>query len=134
PIDLDNVLSVDSFVRLVRNRPSATLLEQFPPVDELCVRGPEGGFVHELLLPVVRAPAPVASSPRPTSSAPAVRRTFTPGSDWLYAKLYTGSATADSLLLDVVAPLARELLAADAVDSWFFIRYADPDWHLRVRF
>jgi lantibiotic biosynthesis protein len=63
-----------------------------------------------------------------------VRRSFAPGSEWLYAKLYTGTATADRVLREVVAPLARQALAGGLADSWFFIRYADPDWHLRVRF
>jgi thiopeptide-type bacteriocin biosynthesis protein len=52
----------------------------------------------------------------------------------LFAKLYAGPAAADRMLVEVVAPLARELLAAGAADHWFFIRYADPDPHLRVRF
>src|SRR5207302_1688840 len=57
-----------------------------------------------------------------------------PGSDWLYVKLYTGTATADQLLRDVVAPVVEQALATGAAERWFFIRYGDPDWHLRVRF
>jgi lantibiotic biosynthesis protein len=48
-------------------------------------------------------------------------------------KLYTGEATADAVLREVVAPLVQEAIASGAADSWFFIRYGDPDWHLRVR-
>jgi thiopeptide-type bacteriocin biosynthesis protein len=62
------------------------------------------------------------------------RRTFPPGSEWLYAKLYTGSATADRVLRDAIAPLVEEVTGTGAVDRWFFIRYGDPDWHLRLRF
>jgi len=57
----------------------------------------------------------------------AARRRFLPGSEWLYAHLYTGTATADALLREMVAPLVRD------ADRWFFIRYADPDWHIRLR-
>jgi class I lanthipeptide synthase len=60
-------------------------------------------------------------------------RRFPPGSEWLYAKLYTGTGTADQLLNHVVGPLVRSWLASGAADAWFFIRYADPDWHLRLR-
>jgi thiopeptide-type bacteriocin biosynthesis protein len=63
-----------------------------------------------------------------------VTRSFPPGSEWLYAKLYTGVATADRVLLDAVAPLAESAVASGAADRWFFIRYADPRDHLRVRF
>jgi lantibiotic biosynthesis protein len=38
------------------------------------------------------------------------------------------------VLREVVGPLVRDVLAAGAADSWFFIRYGDPHWHLRVRF
>jgi hypothetical protein len=75
----------------------------FPAPDQLCAHGPEGRFVHELIVPFVRQPQadgkqPAAKSPR---SSLAVPRTLAPGSEWLYAKLYTGSATADQLLREV---------------------------------
>ncbi len=63
-----------------------------------------------------------------------VQRTFPPGSEWLYAKLYTGTATADQILRDVIAPLVAEVLGSGAAERWFFIRYGDPDWHVRLRF
>jgi thiopeptide-type bacteriocin biosynthesis protein len=73
-----------------------------------------------------------AAAVRPRLALPPVRRSFPPGSEWLYVKLYTGTATADGLLREVIAPVLRE--ARGLTDSWFFIRYGDPEWHLRVRF
>jgi thiopeptide-type bacteriocin biosynthesis protein len=60
-------------------------------------------------------------------------RRFAPGSDWLYAKLYCGPATADRVLLEVAEPVVRAALASGAADRWFFVRYSDPDRHLRLR-
>jgi hypothetical protein len=60
-------------------------------------------------------------------------RCFPPGSEWLYAKLYTGTATADQVLRQVVRPVTETALRCGAADGWFFIRYGDPDWHLRLR-
>jgi thiopeptide-type bacteriocin biosynthesis protein len=57
-----------------------------------------------------------------------------PGPDWLFAKLYCGESHADRLLLELVKPLVEELQSAGRVDGWFFIRYADPHWHVRLRF
>ncbi|WP_205507600.1 thiopeptide-type bacteriocin biosynthesis protein, partial [Myxococcus vastator] len=62
-----------------------------------------------------------------------MRRAFPPGSEWLYAKLYTGTATADRLLTLTLAPVLRRLASAGAVSHAFFLRYGDPDWHLRLR-
>ena len=39
-VDLDNVLSIESFVHLVKDRDAARLVELFPPPDELCVDRP----------------------------------------------------------------------------------------------
>ena len=138
PIDLDNVLSIEVFVHLVRSRDEATLIEIYPAPDELCAHGPEGRFVHELIVPFIRISKPQRPSERhrsinafPLSSAV---RTFPPGSDWLFAKLYTGAGDADRILSEVAAPLVQKLMDSGAIDRWFFIRYGDPDWHLRVRF
>jgi thiopeptide-type bacteriocin biosynthesis protein len=37
-------------------------------------------------------------------------------------------------LRDVVRPVAAQALRSGAADGWFFIRYGDPEWHLRLRF
>jgi thiopeptide-type bacteriocin biosynthesis protein len=73
-------------------------------------------------------------TPAPPAPERSIRvRTFPPGSDWLYAKLYTGTATADRVLVDMVGPVVRELLGRGLADGWFFIRYGDPRWHVRLR-
>jgi thiopeptide-type bacteriocin biosynthesis protein len=56
-----------------------------------------------------------------------------PPGPWCYAKLYGGRALADRLLVEEVAPLVRSAMARGACDSWFFVRYEDPEPHLRVR-
>jgi thiopeptide-type bacteriocin biosynthesis protein len=134
-IDLDNVLSVEALAHQLRGRRQAVLVEMFPDPDALCVTGPEGHFAHELVVPFIQAapPRPEPDSAAPQATRSLVPRRFPPGSEWLYAKLYTGTGTADQLLNHVVGPLVRSSLASGAADAWFFIRYADPDWHLRLR-
>jgi thiopeptide-type bacteriocin biosynthesis protein len=132
PVDLDNALCVETFAHLIGRRPSARVVELFPPPDQQCARGPEGRFVHELVVPfVARNPS---TRPRPPAAGPpAARRTFAPGSEWLYLKLYTGTSTADQVLTELVRPVVDEAMGAAHADGWFFIRYGDPDWHLRLR-
>jgi len=62
------------------------------------------------------------------------KRTFTIGDEWLYFKVYTGFKTADTLLTDTVFPLSQYFLKENLIDHWFFIRYSDPQFHLRIRF
>lgn len=63
-----------------------------------------------------------------------MQRDFLTGSEWLYYKIYTGTASADIVLTEAVGPLVRELVAGGIIDKYFFIRYADPDFHIRLRF
>ncbi len=134
-IDLDNALSVATLAKLVGGRDSAELVEMWPAPERLACRGPEGAYAHELVVPFTQG-APLARAARPPSSptsTPAPARAFAPGSEWLYAKLYTGPGRCDGVLREVVAPLVRAALASGESDAWFFLRYGDPDWHVRLR-
>lgn len=62
------------------------------------------------------------------------KRTFYPGDEWLYFKIYTGIAGADYIVSTLLAPLISNLRRKRAISSWFFIRYSDPNFHLRIRF
>lgn len=60
-------------------------------------------------------------------------RTFIPGSEWVYFKLYTGTKTSDVILKNKLYGYINEMLKNDVIDKWFFIRYTDPDFHIRLR-
>jgi thiopeptide-type bacteriocin biosynthesis protein len=143
PVDLENALSLDAFAEMVKGRHDVVLMEMFPPPEELCAHGPEGRFVHEMIIPFVRerdqAPAERARAEVPATARVSSRvpdrwpRRFPPGSEWLYAKLYTGTASADRVLSEMVRPMVAEAMRSGAADRWFFLRYGDPDWHVRLR-
>jgi len=63
-----------------------------------------------------------------------IKRSFILGEEWLYYKVYCGVRIADLILEEVIAPLSEELLEKKLIHEWFFIRYNDPDPHLRLRF
>lgn len=62
-----------------------------------------------------------------------IQRTFIPGSEWIYIKVYTGSNTADKILINELAKYISILNKKKYIKKWFFIRYSDPDFHLRIR-
>lgn len=132
PIDLENALLAQVFADELSGSSSAVLLELFPAPDHAVVVGPEGRFAAELVLTFTRTRKVPAT---PTLVAPrAAQRSFSPGSGWLYAKIYCGESTADRVLRDAIAPVVREAQARGDISQWFFIRYRDPEPHLRVRF
>jgi thiopeptide-type bacteriocin biosynthesis protein len=138
-IDFENVLSVETFIEYIRKRDAARLLEMFPDPDRLCAHGPEGSFTHEVVIPFVRQKVQPAKAEPAKAAAPAVvstgfQRRFLPGSEWLFAKIYASPSQVDRLLLEHVKPLVEKVFAAGEADGWFFIRYGDPHWQLRLRF
>ncbi|HWH94856.1 MAG TPA: thiopeptide-type bacteriocin biosynthesis protein [Baekduia sp.] len=56
-----------------------------------------------------------------------------PGSEWLYAKLYMAPDLTDELIGGPLRALTRELTDTRRVFSWFFLRFVDPDFHVRLR-
>ena len=63
-----------------------------------------------------------------------IKRIFVPGEEWLFFKVYCGMKTSDELLVKKILPLAHRLMKEKIIIRWFFIRYSDPNYHLRVRF
>lgn len=62
------------------------------------------------------------------------KRTFILGDEWFYCKIFTGVKVANSLLINQIYLLAESWKEKGIIDKWFFIRYTDPKFHLRVRF
>ena len=62
-----------------------------------------------------------------------VQRTYLPGSNWLYFKIYTGVVTADKIIANEIFRFIDKLKIEGLITKWFFIRYSDPDFHLRIR-
>ncbi|MER6098114.1 thiopeptide-type bacteriocin biosynthesis protein [Streptomyces sp. NPDC001728] len=100
--------------------------------------GPDGPHACELVVPLFarrpRASAAPAVLPA-AAQAHAGRRAVLPGGEWLYAKVYVPEGLQDQVLARHVSRLvASDAVRAAGPDGWFFLRYADPDPHLRLRF
>ncbi len=138
-IDLESSISVQAFVREARGAQRIALYELLPDPEDLIARGPEGSFVGEVVVPFVLRRAesdqdfepPISVPERPTM--PTRARSFGPGSEWLYAKIYAGPSLVDALLRDVALDLVPALSGA-VIERWFAVPYADPESHLRLRF
>ena len=61
-------------------------------------------------------------------------RILSPGSEWLYLKIYCGVKTADIILQETITHLVSQLKKKNLIKKWFFIRYDDPKPHIRLRF
>lgn len=79
--------------------------------------------------PTVSQPLPIMHQPIPTHS-----RCRLPGSDWLFVKYYLGAENENRFLMEECQSFAKSFLERGIITGWFFVRYADPQVHLRLRF
>ena len=61
------------------------------------------------------------------------KRDFYLGSEWTYFKIYCSHKLGDKVLQDVIAPFIDKFKEKDMNFEWFYIRYEDPDPHIRFR-
>jgi thiopeptide-type bacteriocin biosynthesis protein len=91
-------------------------------------------ITNEIVLPATGSTPEVEPKPLDRHHRPAMiaNANYAPGGEWLYAKLYTGAATADRIIAGPVREIIEQARRAGC-DSAFFIRYRDPEYHIRVR-
>ncbi|NOU51304.1 lantibiotic dehydratase [Pseudoalteromonas sp. JBTF-M23] len=93
-------------------------------------------YNNELIVPLFNGNAPkhihFADNPIANITAAPIKRRFSAGSQWLSLKIYSGNSLVEQLLSEQLQPLIEQ--HRELYDKWFFIRYSDPDWHLRLRF
>ncbi len=93
-------------------------------------------FNNEIIIPFFNPEATkhtcLHENPGKNIAAQNIIRRFAPGSEWLSLKIYSGNTTVENLLSERLLPLIEQ--HKELFNKWFFIRYGDPDWHIRLRF
>lgn len=119
------------------------LQETFAELNHLWLLGPGGHYTDELVLTFALSPERVQAQqkkfaiikevldPKTITDSDRYRR---PGSDWLFAKIYVGKSLEDEVIASVLRDFALESVRKGLAENWFFIRYLDPDSHIRLRF
>jgi thiopeptide-type bacteriocin biosynthesis protein len=133
-VDFDDDLSVEVLAAEFAGREAVTLVELCPGPDELIVSDNRGSFTNELVIPFHRPLLRPDRQPSLSSRKSCqVRRTFVPGSEWFFVKIYGGSASLDLFLRKEVNDFLEQLAHKHRNLLWFFVKYADPHNHLRLR-
>lgn len=140
-LDLENPLCIRELIDACNEgaarRATVHLQEVLPDFAHTWVPGADGHFVSEFVVPLVRRRTEAGrTSMLQESRTPVPRSVYQclPGSDWLYVKLYSGRTRHDDLLSGPIRQFVEQATTAGLIDRWFFIRYTDPDAHLRLRF
>ena len=134
-IDSSSLLDCQVFLDMAA-KSSKILLKEFLFDAHSPVKDHRGKpYVHQMVASVVREPN-IQHLDAPHLESQSLNRNRLPkqvAKEWVYVKLYCGFRVADTILVELIRPLAEELRRKGLIDKWFFIRYADPDWHIRLR-
>jgi thiopeptide-type bacteriocin biosynthesis protein len=142
-INFEDELSLKMLVSSIKKRDRFVLEEFLFDEQALVIKDKdEQGFVNECIAILLKDKAALKNQQvlkntteqgQPVA-AEMIQRNFSIGSEWLYYKFYAGIKTADKLLAEVIRPLTEELIGKKYIDQFFFIRYSDPENHIRLRF
>ena len=61
------------------------------------------------------------------------KRHFFPGDEWIYFKIYCSSSFSDKILISLFKNTIQPLYKDGKISLFFFIRYLDPHYHIRIR-
>ncbi len=132
-INQKNTPSLQLLWQELRKHDSLKLVEFVVKPDQCPLESEGLRFTHEVLIPFYNTKAvPIPGLLQKRDEVP--QRRFSIGSEWLYLKVYTGEKSSDLILTHTLYPVIRQLLKNQIISQFFFVRYKDPDPHLRLRF
>ncbi|KQM32211.1 lantibiotic dehydratase [Chryseobacterium sp. Leaf201] len=88
-------------------------------------------FVNQFILPL-KTNQPKAMTKSSLNYVQTGKRNFHPGEKWLYFKIYCDANYSDVILKKLFKQI-KKLEKNKLVEKWFFIRYLDPHYHIRLR-
>jgi thiopeptide-type bacteriocin biosynthesis protein len=149
-LDLENPLMAAQLrenLRMLKEHTHLTLDELLPDFAHLWLHDEQdAGYFSEIVVPLLRADAldPASSASRSDAQEkplaprglviPHSERQRFPGEEWIYLKLYAALSQHEELLAGPMREVVSLLQERQLLDRWFFIRYNDPEPHLRLRF
>lgn len=134
-LDLGRSHGIDLFVYYLK-RGKAMSVEEFLLEEEQGIVSDVDGapFANEFIIPLCREVTVAGRMARKEAVDKRVKAKFAPGSEWLYCKVYSGPKTAERLLKSELLPFIESSMAGKLFEKFFFIRYRDDGYHLRLRF
>lgn len=133
-VDLKNKFTIDMFLDTIKNK-TRIILKEYLFDRNTPIKDENGGpYVNQFIAPVLRTNSVFSGVFKNNIKSSAPTNSFSLGSEWIYFKLYCGKKTSDELLIYSLKSLVKKLVNEKLIDYWFYIRYEDPDFHLRLRF
>ncbi len=133
--NLRNDTDMKNLLALIKAKDTMVIREYIFHEEKNIVTDTTGaGFIHQFIAVLQHDRQVYQSVPFQAASMQRdSQRILMPGSEWLYYKIYIHPIRSNQLLKEHILPCLRSLKVQGLIKKWFFIRYADPEHHLRIR-
>jgi thiopeptide-type bacteriocin biosynthesis protein len=135
-IDTENSLLLELFKNSIKTK-NSVLLKEFLLDDSLPIKDmSKEHYSNQFIAGLVRSDNAYAIGEHVKSKikTPLIEVCSIPNEHWVFIKLYCKAGKVDLILQECIAVILNEGFKNGLIDLWFFLRYQDPDYHLRVRF
>ncbi|MGW0519289.1 lantibiotic dehydratase, partial [Crossiella sp. NPDC003009] len=138
-LDLEHPVCLDELAAEL-NRGPVTVQEMLPGFGQQWLRDTDGAaYLEEVVIPLIardgkqtaRSAVTLSGRVEPVDGG---QRRHLPGGRWSFLKLYGGVRRQDEVIAGPLRELVAQLREQALIDRWFYIRYLDPEPHLRLRF
>ncbi len=131
-ININNQLSLDVFFNTIKTIKSIVLKEYIEYSKNIIGKKADEIFANQFVASIYSTNKNLSLTN--ISADKGITRFYTLGSEWLYYKIYCGAKTADEILSITITKFLKKTIKKKLIKKWFFIRYNDPEPHLRIRF
>lgn len=140
-VDFEDTNSIKMFLKTIKNRKTIFLTEYlFDKKNALIFDSKSNAYPNECIAffsqleckPSIKSQKKIEQNSERRMSR-INKNNFLPGEEWVYFKIYTGVKTTDKLITEVLCSFIKDLKNKKIIDKWFFIRYLDPENHIRLR-
>ena len=138
-IDLESQYSVSIFIKSIKNKKNIQLTEYIENEYNSIVQDDKGeSFASEFIVcfykEAINKICPNNSNLLEENiKISKQNRQIMIGGEWVYFKIYCSNTMSDYILINILRPRIKKLINKKIIDKWFYIRYSDPDYHIRIR-
>ncbi len=131
--NLDKKDEVSLFLECLKGLEKPVLQEFLIPENAAVNLGDKQPLINQFIAFLYTAKPVYSNHPDTGLSVRAkIKRDYLLGSKWVYLKIYCRPSIANDLLIKKILPLVSNF-DHDILKSWFFVRYTDTSYHIRLR-
>ncbi|WP_434291797.1 lantibiotic dehydratase [Clostridium botulinum] len=140
--NLNNKVHLNELLNILKKKKNIKITDVECSFNNFWINNSRGKYVSEFVVPIIKENIYTSykesnsiSFSKKNSNITTLdsKRTIFPGDEWLFLKLYGNHSREEELIAFEINDICRELMETKCIEQFFFMRYADPDNHIRLR-